>query len=579
MKRLLLLALLPALAQAQYLNFKTLASLQKPLPYWVDNRTSVVGGVSVASMKTSVDSAWKTWNDVACAVPKSLSKGMTVGVVTRPGDRYDTFNVTPVWIVSQSDPDYVDTVGSSFTVAITIPIAYAGVLQTCDSFFNAADHTFSVLGTTAATDLDLESVAVHEFGHCLGLDHSNTSQSVMEAAVYPGLQRRQLTQDDVTQLCTRYPLAGAVGAPCLADGGCGSPSGAIKCITQNLGASTERFCTQGCVLNSGTLCDLPLYCQQSTLFSPANNGACLLPGTAVTAVGRSCGSPNDCGSALAKCFTPQPLPSGNPAWADGYCTQSCEVGQAPCPAGSNCTLLDDGTRHCIATCRVGQSDCRQGYACVTVNGSGLCLPQCYTTADCATGYDCRTCDGLCVTVQNPSGQIGDPCTLSGDCGAGQSCLRTDTRQAQLSCTIGCGRGCGTCPTGTTCYPLALGDMYCLRDCNGPGTCAAGMRCGDFANGKACVPACHIGTDCPVGQECRDGECLAPDPTADGGYCGSLCTAVDSGRPVTPIKKDGGTGGELGSAGCGCTSAPSEWAWLALAWAVVVAARRSVRAAP
>lgn len=43
-------------------------------------------------------------------------------------------------------------------------------------------------------DIDMETVALHELGHALGLRHSNVNNSVMEA-VYEG-ERRNLTQDD-----------------------------------------------------------------------------------------------------------------------------------------------------------------------------------------------------------------------------------------------------------------------------------------------------------------------------------------------------------------------------------------------
>lgn len=44
-------------------------------------------------------------------------------------------------------------------------------------------------------DIDMETVALHEIGHALGLRHSDVNNSVMEE-IYEG-ERRDLTQDDI----------------------------------------------------------------------------------------------------------------------------------------------------------------------------------------------------------------------------------------------------------------------------------------------------------------------------------------------------------------------------------------------
>lgn len=51
-------------------------------------------------------------------------------------------------------------------------------------------------------NIDFETVALHECGHLLGLGHSNTRGSVMEAT-YAG-QRRSLTQDDIDGIRALY---------------------------------------------------------------------------------------------------------------------------------------------------------------------------------------------------------------------------------------------------------------------------------------------------------------------------------------------------------------------------------------
>ncbi|KAL9379103.1 hypothetical protein Peur_027585 [Populus x canadensis] len=65
-----------------------------------------------------------------------------------------------------------------------------------------ADEKWS---TNPSTDeVDLESVAVHEIGHLLGLDHSMDQNSIMFAEIPPGTIKRDLGQDDIAGIRALY---------------------------------------------------------------------------------------------------------------------------------------------------------------------------------------------------------------------------------------------------------------------------------------------------------------------------------------------------------------------------------------
>jgi hypothetical protein len=579
--RLLMVGVLGAMtalaAPYAYLPFRMMNTAKSPHPIYIDSRAPTPAGLELNGVRAAVERAWQTWNAVTCATPKVELKGLTSGVVPTPGDPYDVYSVTPIWVTSKNDPDYEFIFGSPLVTAITIPLAYTGVLETCDTYFNGADHAWSTAETVPSDRLDVESVMLHEAGHCLGLNHFGDYKNAMANPTVRGQKLRALGLDDVEALCLKNPLSSVAGAPCLPDGGCGGAP-TLKCLSQPETAGiVTKLCTNGCVPETGSgaaiPCTAPLSCQTSTAFAPEYTGACLLPGTAVTRVGHPCEGKVDCASSIAMCVPPEWAKSGNlnQFWVKGYCTQSCALGQPLCPAETIC--LDFGPNQwCLKSCRVGLADCRPDYACVKSEKGGVCVPRCYADIDCADPlkFECRTCDGTCVAKQNPSGQVGDICADDSTCGPGQECVLLDEKTQVKQCTQTCGRGCGACPAASNCNPLARGELYCLRNCSAPKTCPTGLRCADTANGRGCMPACERNIDCPVGQSCYDGECYTP--TEDGG-CGDLCTPVDAGRPIVPVPKDAGNGNG-GSGGCGC-SGPGGDVGLVLwgAFALLLLARR------
>lgn len=538
-----------ALAQdPAYLPFRMLRTATNPFPYYLDNRAPAPASLAVTASRPAVEAAWATWNGLTCAMPKAVSQGFTAGNVPSPEDQYDAFNVTPVWVTSASSAIAKDLLSDGFALAFAFPNHFGGVLQTCDIFVSGTGtFRYSVDAVVPEGLFDVQSVMTHEIGHCLGLDHFGLG--VMAGSARAGETVRALTQLDARGLCERNPALGLPGAECFADGGC---EGTNKCTSRTGNTGPPRYCTNGCTPNT-TPCAFPLECLPSAQFRPNANDSCQYTSTTPTQVGRPCMSDPQCGSALGYCIMPGQTPSQTPLWEGGYCSQTCEPGQPPCPAGSQCLPDSQGRRFCIQSCRVGLADCRPEYTCDALfANSGGCIPKCRVNADCGMGTECRLCDGRCVPVQTPGVAIGTICTQDTQCGLGQLCRQVDQRSPIRQCTVPCSRGCTMCPSGAACLPDARGELYCLRTCSGPRSCGQGLRCNDFPGVKACIPACTSNADCPVGQTCQEQECVLPVDPEDAG-CGVFCNVPDAGRPMMP-RPDGGvmTGG--GNAGCACSSA-------------------------
>jgi hypothetical protein len=69
-------------------------------------------------------------------------------------------------------------------------------------FHYDADEKWST--NPAMDQIDLESVAVHEIGHLLGLAHSSDSNAVMYPSIAAGTKKRNLAQDDIDGIHALY---------------------------------------------------------------------------------------------------------------------------------------------------------------------------------------------------------------------------------------------------------------------------------------------------------------------------------------------------------------------------------------
>ena len=219
------------------------------------------------------------------------------------------------------------------TLGITVGDVGTGFRQQADICFNGRDSDWGVGSAT-----DIESIAMHEIGHMIGLDHPCDSDadpasclSPEDSVMFPswsGINEREPRSSDVAGVVSLYPLSG--------DSGCDAPfSEGEKC-----------GCNDECVV--GLLC-VPDGLQQ------------LRCGRACTSTDRDCG-------AAATCVLDVPQDGGA---APGICVAV----QANKPAGAVC---------------VQGGECESGTCTAVIAlGSSICLVVCDNDNDCAGG----TCSG------------------------------------------------------------------------------------------------------------------------------------------------------------------------------------------
>jgi hypothetical protein len=182
----------------------------QPARYFVGERG--VAGVTADQLRQALERAFRTWEDVPSASVRFQFGGFT------SAQPLEDDNTSTIGFLSRPELERVLASTGFFVDTRT------GEILESDIFFNSS-FPWSVAGNGETSRFDLESIALHEAGHFLGLSHSALGETEPRpgggrrvlgagAVMFPiafasgNVEGRRLFPDDIAGVSDIYPDAG-----------------------------------------------------------------------------------------------------------------------------------------------------------------------------------------------------------------------------------------------------------------------------------------------------------------------------------------------------------------------------------
>ncbi|MDF1561412.1 MAG: matrixin family metalloprotease [Deltaproteobacteria bacterium] len=513
---------------------------QRPVPWHLNS--SGYSQLSQSTVLSVFQSSWQVWSSPCCSDFAVTYQGTTTA---RPENSSDS-----TWTLGFIESGWPSSLGDvNSTIGVTPIAAYTNncTISSADIVFNGVGFTFVNGAPSNWGQADLMSIAVHEMGHFLGLDHSMINGVTMYPSYSGGIVERDLHQDDEAGVCYLYP------------GSCNC-STAADCAPDEVCQNSQ--CVPAPCLDN-TDCEAPLICNTTTgdcVPPPCSSDADCTAGytcvgnicqrSATCLICETCTENIDCG-ASGMCVS---------FGAGGVCTQTC--GQTSCPGNSTCFEVPDTQGQTFYLCLNDDAGtngpCPASYVCddpcagVVCNPGESCNPatsQCEAASCDGLGNDCANNGALC-TVDNDlcldtGTSVYCSCRCADDlvCGANGSCLDLNTGAA---CAGGGNCACVTnttqpgpcdnvtCPAGQSCNPQS--GLCEAATCNGLGNDCSNNGAACTADNDVCIndgTSVWCSCSCLTSAECSGAACL---DLGTGNACtgGTNCACVPGVDPCAGV---------------------------------------------
>lgn len=154
--------------------------------------------LSQAETREMMVKAFKQWSDVSALTFSEASGIGQADIVISFGDNRHYTNVISGWCTSDFNvvwKNYGTLAHAWFPTSPYLP----GDIHFCDL------HKWAPYGSIDNSSVSLLSVAIHEIGHSIGINHSQEPEAIMYASYNPQNIKYSLAQDDINAVRALYP--------------------------------------------------------------------------------------------------------------------------------------------------------------------------------------------------------------------------------------------------------------------------------------------------------------------------------------------------------------------------------------